>query len=75
MKCMNFCNVCYEVYTQHIFHVLLGLIHRKNKHLFYEKPWMKRKRLKAQKKYRALERPVRELEMYIKFLQDSKNKD
>mmetsp|Transcript_9110 Transcript_9110/g.10644 ORF Transcript_9110/g.10644 Transcript_9110/m.10644 type:complete len:124 (-) Transcript_9110:407-778(-) len=48
-----------------------GLLRRQSKYLQYEKPWMKRKRLKAQRVYRAKERTVSELKAYVKFLQDA----
>jgi len=50
-----------------------GLLRRRSKYLRYEKPWMERKRLKGDKIYKAKNKRVNELKMYVKFVQDYKD--
>lgn len=46
-----------------------GLLQRQNKFRNYEKPWMKRKRLKAARKYRGMNAKVQHLKVYVKYVQ------
>jgi hypothetical protein len=50
-----------------------GLLRRKAKFYYYEKPWMERKKLKMVRKYRSMERGVNDLKSYVKFIQDAKD--
>lgn len=50
-----------------------GLLRRKGKYLRYEKPWMKRKKLKMMSKYRSMERGVNDLKKYVQYVQDGKD--
>jgi len=50
-----------------------GLLRRKSKFYYYEKPWMARKKLKMVRKYRSMERGVNDLKSYVKYIQDAKD--
>ena len=49
-----------------------GLLRRQAKYVRYEKPWMERKRMKMVRKYKAMEKGVNDLKVYVKFVQDAK---
>ena len=49
-----------------------GLLRRKSKFFRYEKPHMKRKKLKMARKYRSMERGVNDLKNYVKYIQEAK---
>mmetsp|Transcript_22646 Transcript_22646/g.31960 ORF Transcript_22646/g.31960 Transcript_22646/m.31960 type:complete len:145 (+) Transcript_22646:144-578(+) len=51
-----------------------GLQRRGFKYLRYEKPWMKKKRLKQERIYKTKVKGVEELQMYIKFVQNGEKK-
>ena len=48
-----------------------GLLRRASRYRYYEKPWMKKKRLANEQKYRNQKRGVDELVTYIKFVQEN----
>ncbi len=49
-----------------------GLFKRKKRYMFYEKPWMKRKKLKMDKKYKAMNRGIQNLTAYVHYINDAK---
>jgi hypothetical protein len=50
-----------------------GLLRRRSKYLRYEKPWMKRKKLKMVTKYKSMEKGVNDLKLYVKYIQEAKD--
>lgn len=48
-----------------------GRLRRASRYRFYEKPWMKKKRLANAQKYRNQKRGVDELVTYIRFVQQN----
>ena len=48
-----------------------GLLRRASRYRYYEKPWMKKKRLANEQKYRNQKRGVDELVTYIRFVQEN----
>ena len=51
---------------------IVAPLRRKPNFARHEKGWMRRKRLKAQKRYLRLQEGVNELKAYIQFKQDNK---
>lgn len=49
-----------------------GLLARARKYQRYEKPWMKRKRLKEKKIYNSMNRAVKNLTSYVHYVNDAK---
>ena len=49
-----------------------GLLNRQRNFRNYIKPWMKRKRAKEVRKYKAMERGVSNLKKYVQFINDRK---
>ena len=47
-------------------------LRRRVKFVRHEKEWMKRKRLKAERRYFRLQEGIEELKTYIKFIQENK---
>ena len=48
----------------------IGLLRRVSNNRRYEKPWMKKKRLKNERIYKSKIGAVNQLKSYVKFLQD-----
>jgi len=49
-------------------------LRRRVKMVRHEKEWMKRKRLKAERRYSKLQQGVEELQAYIKFINQDEDK-
>jgi len=47
-----------------------GLLRRQSRYRRYEKPWMRKKRLANERRFRNQRRGVEELTMYIRFVQE-----
>lgn len=67
----------YYYYNNHSFSLFLllysfniGLLARQSRFRHYVKPWMKRKRAKEVKKYKAMEKIVSNLKRYVQFTND-----